>query len=174
MKPGNRVSEAGLGQTCPWGCTGFTRALPKCQGALAPDVFSQDFLPPLLPHHSAPRLLSCSTLELEPWQSCTCKGGKEVADLTAAPRSLIFSESGAVFLVLLSPHYCGVRGIFCTLFSQGEKRDSKECSEHSHRHYSHTFQMREVSAPGTTQLEVCVGVLLFSVNLCLILFFIFI
>lgn len=132
MKPGSRVSEAGLGPArlragtdLPTGCTGFTRALPKYQGALAPGIFSQDFLPQLLPHHSAPRLLSCSAFEREHRQSCTCKEGNGVAEPTPVPRSLIFSESGVDFLVLISPHYCGVRGIFCTLFSQGEKRQFK-------------------------------------------------
>lgn len=182
VKPDSWVSEARLraarhraGTDLPTGVHRLYQALPKCQGALAPDVFSRDFLPPLLPLHSAPRLLSCTALELEHRQSCTCKEGKEVAEPTPAPRSLVFSESGAVFLVLISPHYCGVRGIFCTLFSQEEKRLFKGVLwAQSHWHYSHTLQTREVSAPGTTQLEVCVGVLLFSVNLCLILFFIFI
>lgn len=106
VKPGSLVSEARLGPASTGLGTDpsmgvhklyFARAPAQLQDVLAPDIFSQDCLTLVPPRSSAPRLLGCITLELEHRQSCTCKEEKGVAEPIPAPRSLIFSESGAVF-----------------------------------------------------------------------------
>ena len=73
--------------------------------------------------------------------------GKGLQSLFLLPGLWCFLSLELFFVVLISSPYSGVRGIFCTLCSQGEETIQRRALvwAQSHRHYSHTFQIREVS-----------------------------
>lgn len=58
--------------------------------------------------------------------------GKVLQSLFLFPGPWHFLRLELFFLVLISPHNCGIRGIFCTVFSQVEKRwfEGELWSEH--------------------------------------------
>lgn len=128
VKPGSQVSKARLrparhraGHRLAYGdAQTLQEPLPKCLG---PRCFLSGF------SHTGPSTsLSSKVTQLHHTGSWTqtvlhLQGGERGCRAYSCSQvSLIFSESGAVFSGAYPPQYCGVRGIFCTLFSKVEKR----------------------------------------------------
>lgn len=104
------------------GTQGFLGPQPKCQGGEAPGCAPLSSLTLLLPHHSAPRLLSCTLLEptLTTGSHTLARRRKRCLSPFLLPgpwRSLRLELESALFPLLILPHYRGARHISRTVFS---------------------------------------------------------